>query len=388
MENCDEEWPEGQRPLEAPDVGAAAGSVDECAVLYSDTEDDPSLGRHLKRQHRTSPAAAAPQPPTPRCLACGKEQSPLGHLCSAGRGRAAPFGCGACGRHFQLASELRRHWLAHTDIKPFKCPDCERDFNAASLLERHKLTHAKDRPPPCRVCAGKTQQEDAVLEALGLGEEPKGGEQGEQAQQHSRGCPTCQPPDTRPPETLYQCECGTFFANGNTLAAHLTAHGGEPSFTCGICGQPFVNLQALEEHQLSHTVAASPTSGPGSELERHLLPQLDLRASSSSVRSMSGRGKGGKGLGKGGAKRHRKVLRDNIQGITKPAIRRLARRGGVKRISGLIYEETRGVLKVFLENVIRDAVTYTEHAKRKTVTAMDVVYALKRQGRTLYGFGG
>ncbi|EOY07570.1 Histone superfamily protein isoform 2, partial [Theobroma cacao] len=105
-------------------------------------------------------------------------------------------------------------------------------------------------------------------------------------------------------------------------------------------------------------------------------------------KKMSGRGKGGKGLGKGGAKRHRKVLRDNIQGITKPAIRRLARRGGVKRISGLIYEETRGVLKIFLENVIRDAVTYTEHARRKTVTAMDVVYALKRQGRTLYGFGG
>jgi histone H4 len=116
---------------------------------------------------------------------------------------------------------------------------------------------------------------------------------------------------------------------------------------------------------------------------RHLF-RLDSTATS----IMTGRGKGGKGLGKGGAKRHRKVLRDNIQGITKPAIRRLARRGGVKRISGLIYEETRGVLKVFLENVIRDAVTYTEHAKRKTVTAMDVVYALKRQGRTLYGFGG
>ncbi len=46
------------------------------------------------------------------------------------------------------------------------------------------------------------------------------------------------------------------------------------------------------------------------------------------------------------------------------------------------------VVQVFLENVIRDAVTYTEHARRKTVTAFDVVYALKRQGRTLYGFGG
>ena len=69
----------------------------------------------------------------------------------------------------------------------------------------------------------------------------------------------------------------------------------------------------------------------------------------------------------------------------------------------MIYEETRGVLKIFvrslhplvctaradaqLENVIRDSVTYTEHAKRKTVTSLDVVYALKRQGRTLYGFG-
>ena len=104
--------------------------------------------------------------------------------------------------------------------------------------------------------------------------------------------------------------------------------------------------------------------------------------------SSGGKGKGGKGLGKGGMKRHKTVQRDNIQGITKPAIRRLARRGGVKRISGLIYDETRGVLKIFIENIVRDSVTYTEHARRKTVTAMDVVYALKRQGRTLYGFGG
>ncbi|KAH0712781.1 hypothetical protein KY289_008740 [Solanum tuberosum] len=68
---------------------------------------------------------------------------------------------------------------------------------------------------------------------------------------------------------------------------------------------------------------------------------------------MSSCGKGGKGLGKGGAKRQRK--------------------------------ETRGVLKIFLENVVRDVVTYTEHARRKTLMAMDIFYALKRQGRTLYG---
>ncbi|EDV94030.1 GH23358 [Drosophila grimshawi] len=85
-----------------------------------------------------------------------------------------------------------------------------------------------------------------------------------------------------------------------------------------------------------------------------------------------------------------KVLRDNIQGITKPAIRRLARRDGVKRISGLhLMKETRGVLKVFLENVIRDAVTYTEQCQEEGRSLPWMLsMRLKRQGRTLYGFGG
>ncbi|RYO75668.1 hypothetical protein DL766_003809 [Monosporascus sp. MC13-8B] len=79
-----------------------------------------------------------------------------------------------------------------------------------------------------------------------------------------------------------------------------------------------------------------------------------------------GRAPSGKGLGgKHGAKRHRKILRDNINGITKPAIRRLARRGGVKRISGNIYEEIRSVLKARLELVL---------------------FSLRRLGRPIYGF--
>lgn len=102
---------------------------------------------------------------------------------------------------------------------------------------------------------------------------------------------------------------------------------------------------------------------------------------------MSGRGKGGKGLGKGGAKAHRKIMRESIRGITKPAIRRIARRAGCKRIGGPVYEECRLVCKVFVSKIIRDAICYTEHARRKTVTCMDVIYALKRSGRTLYGFG-
>ena len=57
------------------------------------------------------------------------------------------------------------------------------------------------------------------------------------------------------------------------------------------------------------------------------------------------------------------------------------------RVSGGIYEESRGILLFFLENVLRDAVVYTEYAGRKTVSATDIVYAVKHRGQKLYGFG-
>ncbi|VDO63797.1 unnamed protein product [Heligmosomoides polygyrus] len=68
------------------------------------------------------------------------------------------------------------------------------------------------------------------------------------------------------------------------------------------------------------------------------------------------------GLRTGSGKRRHKLMFNNSSGISRPAIRRLARRAG-------------------------NAVTYCEHARRSTVTIMDIVYALKRKGQTLYGFG-
>ena len=46
------------------------------------------------------------------------------------------------------------------------------------------------------------------------------------------------------------------------------------------------------------------------------------------------------------------------------------------------------MLNIYLDKVMHDFVTYNEHTTRKIVTTMDIVYALKRQGRTLYEFGG
>ena len=52
-----------------------------------------------------------------------------------------------------------------------------------------------------------------------------------------------------------------------------------------------------------------------------------------------------------------------------------------------VYPVSRTTLREFLAGVIRDAVIYTVYAKRKTVSAMDIVYALKKRGRTIYGIG-
>ena len=93
-----------------------------------------------------------------------------------------------------------------------------------------------------------------------------------------------------------------------------------------------------------------------------------------------------KGTGQAGAQRRRKQTKTVCEGILVSSIRKLARRGGVKRISGLVYEVTRDILKKFVNYVLRYTVLYTESAKRSTVTAMDVVMALKKQGRFLYGF--
>src|SRR5579884_1162800 len=44
-----------------------------------------------------------------------------------------------------------------------------------------------------------------------------------------------------------------------------------------------------------------------------------------------------------------------MQNLTRPSIERLLRTAGVKRASGLVYEETRGMLIVYLERILQAA---------------------------------
>lgn len=82
-------------------------------------------------------------------------------------------------------------------------------------------------------------------------------------------------------------------------------------------------------------------------------------------------------------KHTRKAQRGEI-GMSAAAIRRLARRGGVKRISGQVYGDAHMALRDFLGKVLYTIWVHKDYQKKNTVTPNDVVYALKQMGRTLY----
>jgi hypothetical protein len=63
--------------------------------------------------------------------------------------------------------------------------------------------------------------------------------------------------------------------------------------------------------------------------------------------NQSGRGCGGKGLGTGG-KKHRKVLRNNIQGLETHRLAKLASEAEITRICSLNFEELRGGMTCFV----------------------------------------
>lgn len=87
-------------------------------------------------------------------------------------------------------------------------------------------------------------------------------------------------------------------------------------------------------------------------------------------------------------RRHRRVLRYNIHGLTEAAFRRLANKAGAVRVSKDIYDELRTIASDYLYSLIDSAITYMIHAKRVTVTEEDVKHSLELVGSKIYFASG
>lgn len=71
--------------------------------------------------------------------------------------------------------------------------------------------------------------------------------------------------------------------------------------------------------------------------------------------------------------------------IRKPALKRLCRRAGIKRLDGKTYGEIRTTLNDFLKPIIRQSLLVMRHSGRKTVTSDDVVFVMKTNQLPVYG---
>ena len=212
----------------------------------------------------------------------------------------------------------------------------------------------------------------------------------------SRNLAHPKPENSHGPINCSQCQLGTGAAAATAAtAAAAAAAAGAGAATAAVTATavppppapPVAPAAAAVAAALAVAVHVPPVPPPPAP---HVQAQASASAGKGTRKVVAGMLHRGTGKGIGTAKRHKRVnyFEDYLKGISKPSIRRLARRGGVKRIGGLIYDETRDTLKKFLENVCLDACTYMAHARRKTITTMDIIYALKRQGRSMYGFGG
>jgi histone H3/H4 len=75
-----------------------------------------------------------------------------------------------------------------------------------------------------------------------------------------------------------------------------------------------------------------------------------------------------------------------VKNVTNPAIKKLARRAGITRISIDFYDQCISVLKYRLKTILGYSILYTENCNRNTIFASDVVNATHRSGMLLYGF--
>lgn len=79
------------------------------------------------------------------------------------------------------------------------------------------------------------------------------------------------------------------------------------------------------------------------------------------------------------------VHKKTLVGMSNGDVRRLARRGGVKRVPPGACDEARVSLRLFLADIEKAAVEYACYARRNTVRVSDVTHALELNGIKLYG---
>jgi len=82
--------------------------------------------------------------------------------------------------------------------------------------------------------------------------------------------------------------------------------------------------------------------------------------------------------------KRRRFYKNEASKISKGDLKRLARRGGISRISAPALDEAKLCLVAFLKRIVAKSYYYCLHARRNTISVNDIVYGLKTEGITYY----
>lgn len=85
------------------------------------------------------------------------------------------------------------------------------------------------------------------------------------------------------------------------------------------------------------------------------------------------------GRRKAGA-RSRHTRREEHKGLTKPALKRLARRSGAKRVNGMVYDELRTITENYMEKILHDVAVLLEYSGHTTAAPKHLYTAMKLRG--------
>lgn len=90
---------------------------------------------------------------------------------------------------------------------------------------------------------------------------------------------------------------------------------------------------------------------------------------------------------KGKVSRRAKEQQRAIDGLTRPAIKRLAKKGGVKRMKADVFLDTRDACSQFVSTVLDNAVVLAEFENKSSITSNHLIRALQMNNVGVIGFG-
>ncbi|PIO28280.1 hypothetical protein AB205_0204230 [Aquarana catesbeiana] len=138
---------------------------------------------------------------------------------------ARPHSCSFCGKSFYEKGKLVIHEKIHTGERPYSCSECGKCFLRKAELSVHQRIHTGERPYSCSECGKSFSRKTDLLthQRIHTGESP------------------------------YSCSyCGKCFRVKTNLITHERSHTGERPFTCSECGNCFTRKTSLLKHQEKH----------------------------------------------------------------------------------------------------------------------------------------